>query len=89
MNREKFKIMQRMFSKSFVTRMPVNQMLVFALAGLLIFGTTSCSSQKRLARKHAKEARLAQIAQAKAELYEIINDEGFLPLEVKESKLQM
>lgn len=88
MNREKFKIMKRMFSNSFVARMPVNQMLVFALAGLLIFGTTSCSSQKRLARKHAKEARLAQIAQAKAELYEIINDEGYLSLEVKESKLQ-
>jgi hypothetical protein len=68
--------------------MPVNSMLILAIAGLMIFGTTSCSSQKRLARKHAKEARIAQLAQAKAELYEIINDEGYLALDVKENMLQ-
>jgi hypothetical protein len=68
--------------------MPLNSLLILALAGFLIFGTTSCSSQKRLARKHEKEARLAQIAQAKADLYEIINDEGYLALEVKEQMLQ-
>lgn len=88
MNREKLKSMMRKFRSNSIRRLPVNQLLIFALAGLLVFGSTSCSSQKRLARKHAKEARLAQIAQAKAELYEIINDEGFLSLEVKERKLQ-
>jgi hypothetical protein len=88
MNREKTKIMKYLFRRNLSTWMPVNRILILSLAGLLIFGTTSCSSQKRLARKHAKEARLAQIAQAKAELYEIINDEGYLSLEVKERKLQ-
>jgi hypothetical protein len=88
MNREKPEMMRQWFRSSFQLLMPANRMLILALAGLLIFGTTSCSSQKRLARKHAKEARLAQIAQAKADLYEIINDEGYLSLEVKENMLQ-
>jgi len=88
MNREKLKSMVWKFRPNFFQRMPVNQLVIFALVGLLVFGTSSCASQRRLARKHAKEARLAQIAQAKAELYEIINDEGFLSLEVKERKLQ-
>lgn len=87
MNRDNLKMLKHMLPTS-LSRISLNKVLIFALAGLLIFGTTSCSSQKRLARKHAKEARLAQIAQAKAELFEIINDEGFLPLEVKENKLQ-
>lgn len=87
MNREKMKI-HRMFHSAYTTWTPVNQLLIFALAGLLIFGTASCSSQKRLARKHAKEARLAQITQAKADLYEIINDEGHLLIEIKENMLQ-
>lgn len=88
MNRQKPEMMRQWFRSSFQLLMPANRMLILALAGLLIFGTTSCSSQKRLARKHAKEARLAQIAQAKADLYEIINDEGYLSLEVKENMLQ-
>jgi len=88
MNREKLKSMMRKFRPHFIQRWPVSKLVILTLAGLLAFGTTSCSSQKRLAKKHAKEARLAQIAQAKAELYEIINDEGFLSLEVKERKLQ-
>jgi hypothetical protein len=88
MNREKPEMMRQWFRSSFQLLMPANRMLILALAGLLIFGTTSCSSQKRLARKHAKEARLAQIAQVKADLYEIINDEGYLSLEAKENMLQ-
>lgn len=88
MDREKNRIMKSLFRNKHAAWLPVNRMLVFALAGLLAFGGTSCSSQKRLAKKHAKEARLAQIEQAKAELFEIINDDGFLALEVKERKLQ-
>ncbi len=70
------------------SRLFLSRILILAIAGLLIFGTTSCSSQKKLARKHAREARLAQIEQAKAELHEIINDDGFLAIEVKEQKLK-
>ncbi|MBE0663590.1 MAG: hypothetical protein IH597_14120 [Bacteroidales bacterium] len=80
--------MKSLYQNKLAAWLPVNRMLVFVLAGLLAFGGTSCSSQKRLAKKHAKEARLAQIEQAKAELFEIINDDGFLALEVKERKLQ-
>lgn len=85
MKREKIKRPNLTPGKS--TYLPISRLIVLALAGMLIFGTTSCSSQKRLARKHAKEARMAQIAQAKADLYEIINDEGYLALEVKENML--
>jgi hypothetical protein len=88
MNREKIRLMKSLYQNKLAAGLSVNRLLVFALAGLLAFGSTSCSSQKRLAKKHAKEARLAQIEQAKAELYEIINDDGFLALEVKERKLQ-
>lgn len=88
MDREKNGLMRSLFRNKLAAWLPLNRMLVYALAGILAFGGTSCSSQKRLAKKHAKEARLAQIEQAKAELFEIINDDGFLALEVKERKLQ-
>ncbi len=63
-----------------------SKVLLLIVLAVLAFGGTSCSSQKRLAKKHAKEARLAQIEQAKADLLEIINDEGAIPFEVKERK---
>jgi hypothetical protein len=87
MKRENIKTMPRIPQPFLKNGLQINRLLILVLAGMLIFGTTSCSSQKRLARKHAKEARLAQLAQAKADLYEIINDEGFLSLEVKEKML--
>lgn len=62
------------------------RMVLYLLIALLAIGGTSCSSQKRLAKKHAKAARLAQIEQAKADLLEIINDDGRIPFEVKEKK---
>lgn len=85
---EKFKTMWQSSLHRIKALVPASQVLIIALASLFVLGTTSCSSQKKLARKHAKEARLAQIAQAKADLYEIINDDGFIALEVKEKKLQ-
>jgi len=88
MNREKQEKLLRTRLVRPAQRFSITQIMIFILAGMMIFGTTSCSSQKRLAKKHAKEARLAQIAQAKADLYEIINDEGFLTIEYKEGKLQ-
>ncbi|MDP2422775.1 MAG: hypothetical protein U1C46_08730 [Bacteroidales bacterium] len=63
-----------------------SRVLLFSLVGIMAIGGTSCSSQKRLAKRHAKEARLAQIEQAKADLHEIINDDGSLSFEVKERK---
>lgn len=85
---EKFKTMWQSSLQRLKALVPASKVLIIALAGLFVLGTTSCSSQKKLARKHAKEARLAQIAQAKADLYEIINDDGFLTIETKEKKLQ-
>ena len=87
MKRENIRTMPRISQPFLKNSLPIHRLLILLLAGMLIFGTTSCSSQKRLARKHAKEARLAQLAQAKADLYEIINDEGFIPLDTKEKML--
>ncbi|MGB4205591.1 MAG: hypothetical protein WBJ84_08225 [Bacteroidales bacterium] len=88
MNWEKFKSKSVSQRKSLNSLLFVNKLLIIAIAGIFTFGTTSCSSQKKLAKKHAKEARLAQIEQAKADLHEIINDDGFIALDVKEQKLQ-
>ncbi len=63
-----------------------SRVVALSILALLAFGVTSCNSQKRLAKKQAKEARLAQIEQAKADLLEIINDDGKIPFEVKERK---
>ena len=62
---------------------------VYALAGLLIFGITSCSPQRRLAKRHAKEAKAAQIAHSIAELNTLLHDEGRIPIEEKEQRFQV
>ncbi|HPK05078.1 MAG TPA: hypothetical protein PK908_04220, partial [Bacteroidales bacterium] len=88
MNWEKFKSKSVSQRKNMRSLLFVNKLLIIAIAGIFTLGTTSCSSQKKLAKKHAKEARLAQIEQAKADLHEIINDDGYIALDVKEQKLQ-
>ncbi len=43
---------------------------------LSLGGTTSCKSKKKLADQQAKEAKSKQIAQAKADLQALLNDDG-------------
>lgn len=61
---------------------------IYSLAALLIFGSAACSPQRRLAKRHAKEAKAAQITQAIAELNTLLNDEGLIPVPEKENRLQ-
>ena len=51
-------------------------------------GMSSCKSKKKLAREQAAAEYARQVETAKADLLSIINDEGNMSLQEKESKLQ-
>jgi hypothetical protein len=49
---------------------------VFLIGVLLIGGTTSCKSKKKLAEQQAKEAKAKKIAQAKTDLQALLNNDS-------------
>lgn len=61
--------------------------MMLVLAASLGAGTTSCQSQKKLAKKRAAQELAERTAQAKKDLLAIINDNGQMTLEEKEFKL--
>lgn len=61
--------------------------MMLILAVTIGASTTSCQSQKKLAKKKAAQELADRIAQAKADLLAIINDDGKMTLEEKEFKL--
>lgn len=65
----------------------VRLIMMLILAVTIGASTTSCQSQKKLAKKKAAQELADRIAQAKADLLAIINDDGKMTLEEKEFKL--
>lgn len=61
--------------------------MMLLLAASVGAGTTSCQSQKKLAKKRAAQELAERTAQAKKDLLAIINDNGQMTLEEKEFKL--
>jgi hypothetical protein len=65
----------------------VRLIMMLILAVTIGASSTSCQSQKKLAKKKAAQELADRIAQAKADLLAIINDDGKMTLEEKEFKL--
>lgn len=65
----------------------VRLIMMLILAVTIGASSTSCQSQKKLAKKKAAQELADRIAQAKADLLAIINDTGKMTLEEKEFKL--
>ncbi|MEN8225208.1 MAG: hypothetical protein ABFS05_07575 [Bacteroidota bacterium] len=59
-------------------------MIAFSISA----GMTGCKSKKKLAREKAAAEYASKVEQAKKDLLSIINDEGGMSLQQKESKLQ-
>jgi hypothetical protein len=62
--------------------------LLLVIAVSLGSGMTACKSKKKLAREQAAAEYASKVESAKKDLLSIINDEGNMSLEQKESKLQ-
>jgi hypothetical protein len=62
--------------------------LLLVIAVSLGSGMTACKSKKKLAREQAAAEYAAKVESAKKDLLSIINDEGNMSIEQKESKLQ-
>lgn len=62
--------------------------LLLAMAFTISAGMSGCKSKKKLAREQAAAEYASKVEQAKKDLLSIINDEGGMSLEEKESKLQ-
>lgn len=60
---------------------------IVLLAAMLAGSFSSCTSQKKLAKKKAEQELAEKTAKAKADLLSIINDNGQMTLEEKEFKL--
>jgi len=73
-------------SQAFIRSITLSQMLMLALLTGVAVNTTGCKAKKEA--RAAAQARAERIAEARADLLAIINDNGRMSLEEKESELQ-
>ncbi len=65
-----------------------NSSIFIALSIILLIAGGACKNQQKIAEQQAAEARLEKANQAKALLMQIVNDDGSMTLEEKESILE-
>ncbi len=71
-----------------MTKRILKMTLLLVIATSLGAGMSSCKSKKKLAREQAAAEYAKKVETAKQDLLSIINDEGNMSLQEKESKLQ-